>query len=73
MEKRKKSPVIPKPKCQVQGCTADAVYGFRELVDGNTMTTSGFRVGDHPNWCLDHDAKMRHEYETVAGRFVGPL
>ena len=58
------------PKCHVAGCTEAAAFGFREYIDGNTLTTSGFRVGDCPNWCLKHDAKMREEYAGVNGRFV---
>ena len=65
--------VIDKPECHVEGCTADAAYGFREFIDGNTMTTSGFTMGDKPNWCLKHDSEMREEYAGVNGRFVGPL
>ena len=61
------------PECHVMGCTEPAAYGFREMIDGNTMTTSGLRMGDRPNWCLKHDAKMRKGYEHVNGKYVSFL
>jgi hypothetical protein len=70
---KKKQSVMPIAKCHVAGCTEDVAYGFREMIDGNTLTTSGFSVGDRPNWCLKHDAKMRHEYALVTGRYISFL
>ena len=70
MAKARKAPVLPIAPCCVDGCPEKAAYGFREIIDGNTLTTSGFRVGDHPNWCLKHDAKKRKEYADVNGDYV---
>jgi hypothetical protein len=62
MSKAKKTPILQIVKCDVAGCTEEAVYGFRKLMDGNTLTTSGFKVESSFNCCEDHEAETAKEY-----------
>jgi hypothetical protein len=53
-----------KPKCEVQGCTQDAAYSFRELIDTTSMTSqaSEFAVVSRMNVCNGHFDIGQHLY-----------
>jgi hypothetical protein len=54
----------PMPKCEAQGCTQDAAYGFRELIDTTSMTShaSEFEVVSSMNFCKGHFDIGQHLY-----------
>jgi hypothetical protein len=54
----------PMPKCEAQGCTQDAAYGFRELVDTTSMASqaSEFAVVSRMNVCNGHFDIGQHLY-----------
>jgi hypothetical protein len=50
------------PKCDIPGCMRVATVGFRRLLDGNTLTTSGFAVDGKTNCCAVHEAETSAQY-----------
>jgi hypothetical protein len=54
----------PMPKCEARGCTEDAAYGFRELVDTTSTTShaSEFEVVSSMNVCNGHFDIGQHLY-----------
>src|ERR1017187_1457168 len=50
------------PRCDIPRCMRVATVGFRRLLDGNTLTTSGFAWGDSTNCCAIHEAETSAQY-----------
>jgi len=67
---KKKKVDLPIAMCDVTGCTRVAAYGFREIIDNEGFTTSGFIMGIVPNWCKVHDAVQRSMYANKSGRYI---
>jgi hypothetical protein len=59
---RKPNTSIPGEKCDIPGCERVATSGFRRLLDGNTLTTSGFSLDHKTNCCRIHEPEVAARY-----------
>ena len=71
---KKKRAILPVAKCHVEGCTEEAVFGFRETINVTNNDSLGrakeFIMVSTPNWCRSHDAEERPLYATKRGEYV---
>jgi hypothetical protein len=58
---KKKKLVLPITMCDVNGCSAVAVHGFRRLISTSTFDTTGFRSEPY-NCCEDHLEETKLAY-----------
>jgi hypothetical protein len=68
---KKKTSVVPKPKCDWNGCSKDAIGGFHETENVGSFTTASSLAISETHWCAEHDTS-EHFYGKTGDFVVFP-